>query len=396
MEDRSKLFHKVAFLSFYMAIIIEVLIVIVDKSNFTNPITGRLFQLTFVLCFIKACLTRYTFKEYVAIFLFCALGAVSYLVTGRNEIIRVVMLIAACKDVDMEKCLKLIFWMTLAGCASIVLLSVTGIYGNVSMTMDYGRGNIETRYALGMGHPNALHCMVWALTALGLYLYAERMKWFQYIMIILLHFGIFQLSSSRTSMLAALFTIAIAYLSSGSRPKQIKKAGAWIGGIAVVGSVAISVFIAANAYRVYDYDWHQYDQEPDFIMNVMVKLNNVLTGRIRMLTGTTGWEGCITSWHLFSKPETEYYFDMGWVRLFYWYGVIPAAIFIIVLLALIIYCYRKEKYLVIALVSAFSVYTIVEAHAISDYLARNYVFFLIGAYWSPMLVYIKERRRVYE
>lgn len=374
---------------FYIAVIIEVLMVIVDKSNFTNPITGRLFQLTFVLCFIKVCLTRYTLKEYAVIFLFCVLGTISYLVTGRNEVLRLVMLIAACKDIDMEKCLKLVFWMTLAGCAAIVLLSVTGIYGGFSQTMDFGRGRVETRYTLGMGHPNALHCMVWALTTLGLYLYAERMKWYQYVILVLFNFGIFQLSASRTSLLAVLFTIVIAFLTSGNRPKQVKRVGALLGGGAAAGSIAISIFIAANAYRVYNYDWHIYEQKPDLIMMIMVKLNNILTGRIRMLTGTTGWEGSISSWSLFSKPETEYYFDMGWVRLFYWYGIIPACIFILVLFALIIYCYRKERYLVIALVSAFSVYTIVEAHAISDYMARNYMFFLIGAYWCPMLASIK-------
>lgn len=375
---------KIGFVCFYMAIITEVFLVIIDKSNYTNPIEGRLFQLTFILCLLKVCMTRYTVRECVTLFLFCALGAVSYFVTGRNEILRLVMMVAACKNVDMIKCLKVVFWLTFAGCTAIILLSVTGIYGTVLLTMDFGRGGVESRYALGMGHPNALHCMVWALTTLGLYLYGDKLKWYHYILVLVINIGVFFLSVSRTSLLVGLFTIAMSYLTSGKRRENVKKICAHLGTVATLGSVLLSVFIAANAYRVYNYDWHRFE-EHDVVTRILVRINNILNGRIRMLTGSSGWEGSISSWRLFSKPESEYYFDMGWVRLFYWYGIIPACVFTAVLFILIIFCYRKKQYLAITLIAAFSVYTLIEAHAISQYLARNYIFFLIGMYWCRML-----------
>ena len=37
------------------------------------------------------------------------------------------------------------------------------------------------------------------------------------------------------------------------------------------------------------------------------------------------------------------------------------------------------------LVLSFALFTVVEAHAVSVYLARNYVLFLLGAYWTAML-----------
>lgn len=375
---------KIGFVCFYMAIITEVFLVIIDKSNYTNPIEGRLFQLTFILCLLKVCMTRYTVREGVTFFLFCALGAVSYFVTGRNEILRLVMMIAACKNVDMIKCLKVVFWLTFAGCAAIILLAVTGIYGTVLLTMDFGRGGVESRYALGMGHPNALHCMVWALTTLGLYLYSDKFIWYHYILVLVINIGVFFLSVSRTSLLVGLFTIAMSYLTSGKRRENVKKICAHLGAVATLGSVLLSVFIAANAYRVYNYDWHRFE-EHDAVTRILVRINNILNGRIRMLTGSSGWEGSISSWRLFSKPESEFYFDMGWVRLFYWYGIIPACVFTAVLFILIIFCYRKKQYSAITLIAAFSVYTLIEAHAISQYLARNYIFFLIGMYWCQML-----------
>lgn len=385
MKEKREWIHTIANTSFYTAILIEVLIVIIDKSNYTNPIEGRLFQLTFVLCFVKVCLTRYTFREYGTIFLFGIVGVVSYFATGRNELLRLVMLIATCKGIDMRKCLKVIFGLTLAGCLGIILLSVTGVYGNISLTADFGRVGVETRYTLGMGHPNALHCMVWALTTLGLYLYGDGMKWHHYLEVLAVNIGVFLLSDSRTSLLVGIFTIIISFLTSGKRPEAIKKAGAWLGELAVVGSIAISIVFAANAYRVYNYDWHHWEETPDKVTMLFVKLNNVLNGRIRILTETDGWEGSIGSWSLFSRPDADHFFDMGWVRLFYWYGIIPASICIIVLLATVIYCYRERQYLAVTLIAAFSIYTVIEAHGISDYLARNYMIFLVGQYWYRMI-----------
>ena len=381
-REKEGLLSKIAYYSFYIAVIIEVLMVIIDKSNYTNPIEGRLFQLTFLLFLIKVCLTKYTRREYVVIFLFCLLGAVSYFITERNEIIRLVMFVAACKNIEMKKCLKMVFWLTLSGCLAIILLSVTGIYGAVSLTQDYGRGSIETRYTLGMGHPNALQCMVWALTALGIYLYREKMRFYHFVVVFILNVAAFVLSDSKTSFLVAAFTIAVAYLSGEKLPKRIKKLCAWLNGVVVIGSIGASIVMAANAYRVYNHDWHCVS---DPVTMLFVRLNDLLNGRIRILTETVGWEGSMNSWTLFSGPDSIYYFDMGWVRLFYWYGIIPGCVFVAVIVILLIYFLKKEDYLSIALIAAISLYTIAEAHVISVYLARNYVFFLIGAAWCEIL-----------
>lgn len=381
-REKEGLLSKIAYYSFYSAVIIEVLMVIIDKSNYTNPIEGRLFQLTFLLFLIKVCLTKYTRREYAVILLFCLLGAASYFITERNEIIRLVMFVSACKNIEMKKCLKMVFWLTLSGCLAIILLSVTGIYGAVSLTQDYGRGSIETRYTLGMGHPNALQCMVWALTALGIYLYREKMRFYHFVVVFILNVAAFVLSDSKTSFLVAVFTIAVAYLSGEKLPKRIKKLCAWLNGVVVIGSIGASIVMAANAYRVYNHDWHCVS---DPVTMLFVRLNDLLNGRIRILTETVGWEGSMNSWTLFSGPDSIYYFDMGWVRLFYWYGIIPGCVFVAVIVILLIYFLKKEDYLSIALIAAISLYTIAEAHVISVYLARNYVFFLIGAAWCEIL-----------
>ena len=310
--------------------------------------------------------------------LFLFVGVISYLATGRNEIIRVVTFIAACKDIDMIKCLKLVFWMTLAGCAAIILLSVSGIYGAMSLTQDYGRGSVETRYVLGMGHPNALQCMVWALTTLGLYLYNSKLRWFHYILILLINIIFFLMSGSKTALIVAAYTI-LAFLTVSIVKKKRMRQLFSIGNICIyVGSIVISILAAKDAMCL----WYYFTEG---IYSTKVKfyviLNELLTGRIHSLIETIGHEGTMQTWSLFSSPESTYYFDMGWVRLYYWYGIIPASIAIIVLSGFLFWFYKKGKLEEIVLIAVFALYTVVEAHAISVYLARNYVLFIVGMYW---------------
>lgn len=381
MKNRQEIISKIAYYSFYLGVILEVLIVLIDKSSFTNPIEGRLFQITFLLFFIKLCLTKYSKKEYFIIALFLGLGATSYFATERNEIVRFATFVAACKGIDMTQCMKRVFYLTMAGCGAIILLSVTGICGAVSLTQDYGRGMVETRYVLGMGHPNALQCMIWALTVLGIYLYGEKLKCHGYVLLLVTNVGFFLLTDSKTSLIGALFAIAYAGLHRCNviHKKQVIDT---FGIAATIGSIAISVLIAGNAYHVYNYDWNI---DRSLIPTLMKKIDGPLTGRIRSLTSSIRWEGTTKTWSLFSAPENSYYFDMGWIRLFYWYGVIPALIVVSVLIIWMLYSYQKKQYMSLFLIVSFAIYTVFEAHAVSVYLARNYLLFAFGAVWSQLL-----------
>lgn len=388
MGKKREMLSKIAYYGFYLAVIIEILIVIVDKSALVNPVEGRLFQITFCLFFLKVCLTRYSWKEYLTIIIFAGLGAVSYFVTGRNEIIRFVMFIAACKNIDMKKCLKLVFYLTLAGCALLILLSLSGVFGAASITMDYGRGEVEKRYTLGLGHPNSLQCMVWALTVLFLYLYGEKMKWYAYVLLLSVNGFFFLLTGSKTSLMVACFSVLYASVICFFKRDIIRKVCCVAGGLLSAFGIILSVLVASQAWQVYNYYW---SLDGTKYTEFFVKLDRILTGRIHSLVGTVRWEGTVRTWSLFSEPANNYYFDMGWIRLFYWYGIIPAVVFIILMFLLMIYCTKQRHYMAAMLLTSFAVYSIMEAHAVSVYLARNYALFIFGMYWCEMIDIRKKR-----
>ena len=71
--------------------------------------------------------------------------------------------------------------------------------------------------------------------------------------------------------------------------------------------------------------------------------------------------------------------------MFYWYGIIPGAIVVIMLLLHLTECYRKRDGQALMLIASLSIYTIIEAHLVSIYIGRNFLLLIFGAYWSGML-----------
>lgn len=384
---------------FYGGLTIELLIVVVDKSNLINPFEGRLFQITFLIFLLKLLLTDYSKKEWHWIVGLELLAFFSYWVTGANELIRIVTFVAACKNIPLKQMMRYAFYVTLAGCAVIVLLSVTGIYGDISLTQAYGRESAETtiyigvepaketRYTLGMGHPNALSCMFLMLLVMAVYVYFERMKWYLYLFLMLLNVGVYALSGSKTSMLITTAFLAGACALTYCRFLREDRFGYLCGLLVFAACIAFSVDAAVCAQRVRDVQWNEfYYGEPldDRHIVTLAKIDRRISGRIISLTDTEANDGMIQTWSLFSRPENmEHYFDMGWVKVFYRYGIVPGIVYLLAHLALLWRIYRRKDACGLAVFTVLAVYTVVEAHLVSFYIGRNFLLMMMGWHFFP-------------
>lgn len=379
---------------FYVGLTLELLIVIVDKSNYINPIEGYLFRVTFLLFAMKLMLTGYDRKEWIAILVLEAIGFISYRVTGDNDIIRIVTFVAACKNIPLKQMLRYTFYVTLAGCIVIILLSVTGVYGEISLTQAYGHESAEetryvgveeaeeTRYTLGMGHPNALSCMFLMLTALGVYVYFEQMRWYIYLFLMLLNVGVYGLTGSKTSMLITTVFIAGSCVMTYWKTLRQKAFVYLCGALVFVLCIGFSVDAAACAQRVRDAQWNEFfylnPRDNEHIV-ALGKIDRYINGRIVSLTDSENNDGMIQTWSAFScENNMNYYFDMGWVKLFYRYGVIPGILYVAACLALLWQFYKQKDACGLVLFVTFAVYTVVEAHLISAYVGRNYLLMMMG------------------
>ena len=376
VEQIKKYANMISKYSFILALFIELTIVIVEKSEYIIQYEGWWFRITFLLFGLSLITTKRTLKEWICLILFGAVGVISYKATGRNEIVRWIVFIWACQGKDMKKVLKCTFWYTAIGCGIIFLLSVLGIYGTVAHTAIYRAseawavGVEETRYCFGMGHPNAFHCMVLVLTWLGIYCYGEKIKWYGYVLLSALHILLYLFTVSRTGLLMSVGSLGI-FIVVKYWKKLSSYRWPYVAGIlTVAGLVGFSVFMAK-------YSVHH---------PLLKQMDGVLSGRITNLYyNSTNHEGMLNTWYLWSAPENVEFFDLGIIRMFYWYGIIPGILYYLAQCRLIWCGYKKKDILLPAMVVVITIYSVFEAHFISDYMGRNYILFFFGMYLSDML-----------
>ncbi len=364
--------EKIGMVCFWLALVIELVIVMIDKSAYINPIEGQLFRITFLLCCIKIAATKYSRDEWLCILFFGAVAFVSYLVNERDETVRIVAFVAACKGVDLRKMLRLTLWLTLAGTVILFALSGFGIFGDFKITANFGRGEypsiIETRYCFGMGHPNAFQCMLFMMVSLCLYLNSEKMKWYHFLLLECLNYFSYCYTDSNTGFLVCTTVIAGVALLKYCKPLRKSRTIYILGALFVLGIV---IFSAVGSHTG--------------IENELIdRLDTILNGRFKFAHKIEAAR--FENWLPFASAQNTEYFDAGLIKLFYWYGIIPGILYVLMNLYLIYQSFRKEDYTIVVIVAGYTLFTIMEAHLISFYILRNYLFILLGYYWYQPFV----------
>lgn len=359
--------NKIGNLCFWIALVIESVIVMIDKSAYINPWEGKLFRLTFVLFCIKVITTQYSKKEWIAIAIAGILVSISYLVNDKDEVVRAAVFVISCKNIDVKKTLKVVLGITLAGSVILFVLAASGTFGAMTMTANFGRGPfpgiVETRYCFGMGHPNAFQCMMYMMTVLCLYIYIERMIWYHFVLLFLINVITYHYTDSNTAMLVIGATIIGAAIM---KYVPILKNLKWIYWLSAAFVLALVIFSAVGSYT---------GRETQF----MYDLDQVLNGRFQYAHAIENAR--VENWTLFSNRLNTEFFDQGFIRLFYWYGIIPGIMYVLANLYLIYQSYKKRDYMLLIIVVGFSLFSLMEAHLISVYILRNYLLVLLGYYW---------------
>ena len=359
---------------FYAGLLLELLIVILDKSSWINPLEGQMFRVSFLLFACKLCVTKYSKKEWLAVLAAGVIAGLCYLGSDRDEAVRAVVFVASMKGIDHKKALRVVFYVTLTGMAVLAVLSLAGVLGEVwDAGAGYGIKEGSRRLCLGVGNSNALAIMIWALMTLGVYLFHEKMKPVHWILLGILTVGVYAATMTRTTFLIMAATLVLAFVMDKS--SKIREGSlVYIGGMAAVAVGFVFSLYAAHISNKYG-----------FMPAWVIKIDRILTGRISSICDFTNGGGVLRNWKLFGDPNYVEYFDMGYVRLFFWYGIIPGACCMVLLFLLMRVCRTLKDAQGFVLVLSFALFTVVEAHAVSVYLARNYVLFLLGAYWTAML-----------
>ena len=371
-ENRKKIANRL----FYLALLIELVLMIAEKSELYFDFESYVFRVTFAITLLAVLVNDHNKKEWVIIACTWIFTFICYRITGRNELLRFATFVMAARDINLGKTMKATFWISLAGFAGIALLSVLGILGSIAVTTDYGRGDAnELRYVFGFGHPNTLWGCVFALMLLWLWIYGSKAKLWMFAALAAITFGMYKITLSRTAFLIGVLTIVMAliirYLPFLGNKKFIY---VLTGLVTPVFCVAFSIWGAFISF-VPRYEFHY----PHY--KIIIFIDELLNNRIQNLyRGDEHHSGALETWKLFSDRMSDQYFDMGWVRLFYWYGIVPTAIICILVIVFIYICYKRRDAWSIVLLLSLSIYTVIEATFVSVYIGRNIMLPIFGVY----------------
>ena len=196
------------------------------------------------------------------------------------------------------------------------------------------------------------------------------MRLWHYGLIALAGILLFLPTRSRTGAIFLAFTLALSLLLTYGKKLREGKLLYALGIAALFACVVLSVWIAY--YEPYQGPFYTY-------------IDRFITGRITSMNTLLEGGGMLRNWRLFSRPENVKYFDLGYVRLFYWYGIIPGALYAVMYALLIRECRRRKDPFGFMMLLSFGLYTMLEAHFISVFMGRNYALFLMGAYWGGIV-----------
>lgn len=374
--------QKIGELLFYIGITLELLFVLYDKSAFHSLNTGMWFRVTFLLFATKVMLTKYTLKEWCWMAFLGFIGFISYKCSSRNDMLRLVVMCAAFKDVDYKKVMKYAFYVTATGCLLILILAFTGILGEMSMTAAFRLRQVETRYTFGFGHPNQMHCMFWIVSTLGVYCFWEKVNWIILSGLMVANVVVYLFTDSRGGLIGISCTVFVSLLLKYVKGVRGKK---WPYVLVSVCLVLVGIFSVFIAYfgLIYhtDYPAIWYNQ---WFAKFYLLDDKFLSGRLWSCYGLLTTD--MRNFGLFSNPANQEFMDMGFYKLFYWYGYIPATLYLVAHILLLRYADKNKDSALLMMVASFSAYTFLEAHLISPYLGRNYLFFVMGGLWSEILL----------
>lgn len=317
------------------------------------------------LLFAKILLTRYTKKEFFILAPIAFLALYNYTVSGNIYCVYTILVIACMKDINYPTLFKVLFYGTLSAVVFVGIMSFLGIGSPVSITENFGREIIETRYCPGLFHPNIWHFAITRCIVFYCAAYYDRLTIIPLIALLLFNYFIYTLSASRTGLLAtSTFLMLILFYKYFSK---------------LMHSLLLKLSIILGTLGVYGLYIH-------FTIDLMngglygeIFNYKITTGRIRQALDFLANHTIRAFGSRF--PDDGTLFDWGSLRMFYECGYLWAGLFFIAFFVLIFFALKNNWDLVIAVAVFFLLYGLYESDPVTRPSYNVIVFFL------PLIIY---------
>ena len=145
--------------------------------------------------------------------------ALMTVVSGKKyTILMSILAICASKNIDLQKLIRLSFWIRLILMTTVVTLALSGKIENHIM-YSYRYGSIWIREGLGIGHPNIAQMTLFIVISMFSYAYYEQFNFYVSVLFLLADWFFYSKTYSRTGgIVTAIFILAV-LLSKSERPE---------------------------------------------------------------------------------------------------------------------------------------------------------------------------------
>lgn len=253
---------------YYIAIGIILLRVYLKSTKLINLDQDSLFFDILLLISYALLILKIIIKEkWKNIFLYgiiILVAVISYSISNMSEFLTLVLIVIASKNIDIKRTLKFLiaFNMTVIGIHMIAwLIMFIADRENIPVIYRDNDSNNRVRYNFYLGHPNFFSAAVVWTTMMYAYLKFEKLKWYDYLLMIGIAIFIYVVPNSRTS---AMLLVALLILIPIFK-KNLK-------GLVNICKFAIPIIFIILITLVLTYDVNPYIDEINKIFNSRMKL----------------------------------------------------------------------------------------------------------------------------
>ena len=356
--------------AFIVASCIELAMGIVEMCNYEFSKKRSVLWVFLFIYFINMLMNKYVKAEKISCVIVFILGILLYANTGINTGIKASVYVMALKGIDSKKLLKCFLWTLLTMVIVIIIGALFFGYGDIFFWIRKENGRVsKICVCLGFCNPNRLQILIYAILSYFLFLYRKTIRGLGLVIIMIAYFFMAYLTDCKTGMLLGVFlfmTVLIIGRIQADNLVDILMILFLIG----LGSMMIISFLAVE------------NTEKGFLMNC---INEVISGRIDQLGEYTSKEfynlPYMENWCLFSNRNNRNGYDMGYIYIFYYYGIVIAAVYLIFIVSAVEKARRRKDTLGIVLIAGLCIYLFMETGYYSNYLTRDFLLITSAVVW---------------
>lgn len=326
---------------------IELFMGLLGYCQVTLPFSKYILWIFTLVYVAIAATNKYSAKEKAVLIILIIFGVLLYANSGLSSGIRRVCYLYALKNIDMKKYLRAALSVLVGSSFSFAVCSAIGLLDIAMQDVRPYRGFGGVRYTFGYYNPNITMAVIFLALICWFALYHGEQPWYAYVAIMAAYAVLFYFTDSRTA-----FFMGGGVMIGIICTRHIKWSG-WtnlIFVIFIISFISMLVISVAAAFRVENTLMHDINL---FISKRMSQLNVCTVDENYALP-------FVENWHLFGDRGNRNLYDLGYLQLFYYYGIIPAICYLLCVVCAAVKVWRENNTLELILLLGLSVQLFME------------------------------------